>query len=150
MSQDNSSLGAQTHQTEGDAVMVMSKCKRTALTTFAALSVALLVGGAPEMVHADVGGNTGKSQAEEGTWSVLSGSTLRSTLEGWSNVSGWTLVWDSPYDYRIKASVTFRDDFQNSVGRLVDSIHQANPDLSATIYRGNRVIHITSDALTSD
>ncbi|MFX4300147.1 toxin co-regulated pilus biosynthesis Q family protein [Pseudosulfitobacter pseudonitzschiae] len=118
--------------------------------SLATLSLTLALGLFPAISHADVGQSRNVPQMQADVWSALSGSTLRTTLEGWAGVSGWTLIWDSPYDYRIQASATFRDTFENSVGRLVDSIHQANPDINAILYRGNRVLHITSDALTSD
>jgi hypothetical protein len=77
-----------------------------------------------------------------GKWAVLAGSSLRGTLQGWAAAAGWTLVWDSPVDYQIRASVTFTGDFLEAVGRLVDAVYETNPELSATLYRGNRTIHV--------
>jgi|AACY02.3.fsa_nt_gi hypothetical protein len=75
-------------------------------------------------------------------WAVMSGSELRSTLEGWSRVAGWTLVWDSPIDYRLRASARFEGSFEEAIARFVDAVHQTNPELRVTLYRGNRVIHV--------
>jgi hypothetical protein len=112
------------------------------------------MGLTPIAAHADVGGSIETSAEpaakQTGVWSALAGSTLKTTLEGWTRVSGWTLVWDTPYDYEMDASATFQDDFMNSVGRLVDVVHQKNPDVNAVLYKGNRVIYVTSDELTSD
>lgn len=77
-------------------------------------------------------------------WAVMSGSELRSTLEGWSRVAGWTLVWDSPIDYRLRASARFEGSFEEAIARFVDAVHQTNPELRVTLYRGNRVIHVES------
>lgn len=77
-----------------------------------------------------------------GQWAVLAGSSLKQTLQGWADAAGWSLVWDNPVDYKVRASVTFSGDFLDSVGRLVDAVYQTNPELAATIYRGNRVIHV--------
>lgn len=118
--------------------------------SFATLSLALALGMFPAISFADVGQPRSVPQLQTDVWSALSGSTLRTTLEGWAAVTGWTLIWDSPYDYKVEASATFRDTFENSVGRLVDSMSQANPELNAILYRGNRVLHVTSDDLTSD
>ena len=81
-------------------------------------------------------------------WAVMAGSTLKSTLEGWSRNASpeWSVIWDNPTDYRMRASATFYGSFEDAVGRLVDAVHQSNPELSVTLYRGNRVIHV--DALT--
>jgi len=85
---------------------------------------------------------------ETDAWAALAGSTLKSTLEGWARIAEpeWSVIWDNPTDYRIRASATFYGSFEDTVGRLVDAVHQSNPELSVTLYRGNRVIHV--DALT--
>lgn len=122
--------------------------------TLTAIPILACIGLAPISAMADVGGtfeNTAQPvSGQSGVWSALAGSTLKTTLEGWTRVSGWTLIWDSPFDYEMDASATFQDDFMNSVGRLIDVVHQKNPDVNATIYKGNRVIYVTSDELTSD
>lgn len=84
------------------------------------------------------------------TWVVMAGSSLKDTLEGWTRVSGWTLIWDSPVDYRMRASVTFHGGFEESASRLIDSIYNNNPELMATFHRGNRVLHIENQPLSSN
>jgi hypothetical protein len=87
------------------------------------------------------GGSTAPIVQQE-IWGVMSGSSLKGTIEGWARVSGWTIVWDNPVDYRIRASATFQGGFEEAVARLVDAIHQGSPELTVTLYRGNRVIHV--------
>lgn len=87
---------------------------------------------------------------QEGVWAVMSGSSLKSTLEGWARATDWKIVWDNPVDYRIRASATFYGDFEEAVGRLVDAIYQNNPNLSVTMYRGNKVLHVEDMPLTSN
>lgn len=84
----------------------------------------------------------------EGRWAVMSGATLKATLEGWSRVSGWTLIWDNPIDYRIRASAVFEGDFETAVRSLVDAVHLVHPSLSATLYRGNRVVHVAHTGMS--
>lgn len=84
--------------------------------------------------------------AQNEIWAVLSGGSLKGTIEGWSRVSGWTVVWDNPVDYRIRASATFQGGFEQAVAGLVDAIHQASPELTVTLYRGNRVLHVEDAA----
>lgn len=75
-------------------------------------------------------------------WAVMSGASLKSTIEGWARSSGWTVIWDNPFDYRIRASTTFHGGFEEAVARLIDAIHQNSPEMTVTLYRGNRVIHV--------
>lgn len=79
-------------------------------------------------------------------WVVGAGSTLKSTLEHWIAIekNEWSVIWDNPTDYRMRDSVTFYGGFEDAVGRLIDAIHQGNPELSVTLYRGNKVIHVDS------
>lgn len=84
--------------------------------------------------------------AQNEIWAVLSGGSLKGTIEGWARVSGWTVVWDNPVDYRIRASATFQGGFEQAVAGLVDAIHQASPELTVTLYRGNRVLHVEDAA----
>ena len=75
-------------------------------------------------------------------WAAMSGSDLKSTLDGWSRAVGWTLVWDSPVNYRLRASAQFGGDFETAVASLVNTIHRSSPEVLVTLYRGNRVVHV--------
>lgn len=103
----------------------------------AALTASLMAGP----VMADVGGHL-SSVTPRGSFAVMANSSLRTTLEGWSRSSGWTLIWDQEGDYQIRASAVFPGDFEAAVIDLVDSIHLDNPELSVVLYRGNRVVHV--------
>lgn len=120
-------------------------------TLLAALCVLTgLFGGA---AMADVGGSSGPAMARAGVngdWAVMAGTSLKTTLEGWARAAGWTLVWDNPTDYRLRASASFRGGFEEVVGRLIDSIYQEYPDITATLYRGNKVLHVREQTLTSN
>lgn len=93
---------------------------------------------------ADAGG-TGSGEPPVRTargWAAMSGSDLKGTLDGWARAAGWTLVWDSPVNYRLRASAQFGGDFETAVASLVDTIHRSNPEVLVTMYRGNRVVHV--------
>jgi type IV pili sensor histidine kinase/response regulator len=75
-------------------------------------------------------------------WAALSGSTLRETLESWSGPAGWTVIWDSDLDYRLRASEVYTGGYVAAVQKLADSIHRTNPELQVTLYSGNRVVHV--------
>ena len=77
-----------------------------------------------------------------GAWAVLAGGDLRATLEAWAQGAGWTVVWDSPLNYRLRASARYGGGFEEAVRGLVDAIHLSNPELRVTLYLGNRVLHV--------
>ena len=108
------------------------------------------IGMTPTPVLADVGGKPGIATPQDGKWAVMSGASLQTTLEGWSRAAGWTMIWDNPIDYRLRASASFSGGFEEAVGRLVDSIYQSNPEITVTLYRGNKVLHMQEQTLTSN
>lgn len=127
----------------------MSEMRRSRLfPTLArsALVPALLLIAAP--AHPETAASTSAESpvVHREVWAVLSGGSLKATIEGWARISGWTVVWDNPVDYRIRASTTFHGDFEEAVARLVDAIHQGSPELTVTLYRGNRVLHVEDAA----
>ncbi|MCW3782569.1 toxin co-regulated pilus biosynthesis Q family protein [Defluviimonas salinarum] len=120
---------------------------RIGLAALAAVALSGLAGTA----SADVGAiSAAPAATTQDQWVVMAGTSLKSTLEGWTRVSGWTLIWDSPVDYRMRASATFSGGFEESASRLIDSIYNGNPELMATFHRGNRVLHIENQPLSSN
>ena len=95
---------------------------------------------------ADSGGTGARAPAVRNAhgWAAMSGSDLKSTLDGWSRAAGWTLVWDSPVNYRLRASAQFGGNFETAVASLVNTIHRSSPEVLVTLYRGNRVVHVQS------
>jgi len=82
-------------------------------------------------------------------WVVMAGSTFKDTLTGWTASIGWSLVWDLPGDYAIRASAAFPGSFEDAVILLSDAIYDHNPDFQVTIYRGNRVVHVRESSPSS-
>lgn len=120
--------------------------KFLALALLAASTVATAV---PAMADTGAAGRAEQIGAQN-RWIVMAGASLKDTLEGWSMVSGWTIIWDSPIDYRMRASATFNGGFEESASRLIDTIYLDNPELSAKFHRGNKVLHIQNAPLTSN
>jgi hypothetical protein len=128
----------------------MTSNRRHALKVFAASCATLLTLSTASM--ADSGDPSREGGLGDGAWAVLAGSTLKSTLEGWARITEpqWEVIWDNPTDYRIRASATFYGTFEDAVGRLVDAVHQSNPELSVTLYRGNKVIHVETLTISNE
>ena len=116
-----------------------------------ALAVMLGVGAAPQPAAADVGGTvSGQVVRQNGSWAVIKGAYLKATMEGWCREAGWDLIWDSSSDYQLGASAAFHEGFEGAVTHLIDSIYIDNPEITATLYRGNKVLHIEERSLTSN
>ncbi len=106
---------------------------------------------APAPAKADGGAQvSGMVVKKGGAYAVIKGSYLKATLEGWCREAGWDLIWDSSSDYQLGASAAFHQDFEGAVTSLIDSIYFNNPEITATLYRGNKVLHIEERSLTSN
>jgi hypothetical protein len=77
----------------------------------------------------------------------MSGATVKTTLEGWARVQGWTVVWDDRSDYLVQGSAVLRGDFEQAVAQLFDIADDANPSLAFTLYQGNATLHVSSGSL---
>lgn len=80
------------------------------------------------------------------TWVVEPAEYLRTIMEDWAESAGWTLVWNSDYDYPMQAGAKFYGDFLEATGELVRSLKDARPALTVSFYKGNRVVVITNEA----
>ena len=113
------------------------------------LAAALTAGAVlilPLAGHADTG--SGREIASDQSWVVRADTTLQTTLMNWAAREGWDLVWDAKNDYRIRASADLGADFLSAVRALSDAVNMTSPDLTVTLYLGNRVIHVRDTILT--
>lgn len=118
--------------------------KRRSILPAALMAGALLL---PAQVALSDSGS-GRPAQPDLSWSVRAESTLHTTLENWSAREGWELIWDAKNDYRIRASADLGSDFLAAVRALADAVHMTSPDLTVTLYLGNRVIHVRDTILT--
>ena len=126
-----------------------SMLKRLPAACCAALTAASMA-LAPVPAQADVSAGSEPVVRIGDSWVILAGSSLKSTLEGWTRAAGWTLVWDSPIDFRVRASASYKGSFKASATALLDSINRENPELAPQFYNGNKVLHVSSNPLTSN
>lgn len=77
-------------------------------------------------------------------WEAKSGKTLRAILQEWSEEAGWALAWQSEHDYPVRASASFYGDFETASSNLIRAFSIAIPPVRGTIYRGNRVLVVSS------
>ncbi len=128
-----------------DLADVGEKMRKNTRAFFAqAMLVATVTAAGGAMADAPSGRNL---QVSAG-WVVAAGATLEGTLRDWTGREGWTLVWESQRDYRFRASASLGPDFLSAVRDLADAISQTSPDLTVTLYLGNRVVHVRDTGLT--
>ena len=97
-----------------------------------------------EQALAAFGEGTMAGPEEVPAWTALGGSTLRQTLDEWSGQSGWVIAWETELDYPLRASAEFYGDFETAAGNLIRAFSRAQPPVRATVFKGNRVIVVTS------
>ena len=79
-------------------------------------------------------------------WAVMAEASLRSSLQGWANAAGWTVFWDGPFDYRLRVSASFSGNFEEAIIALVRAVRLSEPGIAVTLYRGNKVVYVRTDA----
>ena len=77
-------------------------------------------------------------------FAVNPGQMLQPVLADWAACAGWTLVWNSEYDYRIEASASFSGEFIDASTSLVQAMSEARPTITVDFYKGNRVIVVSN------
>lgn len=70
--------------------------------------------------------------------------SLRTNIERWAKLAGYTLVWKADVDYAVDAPLTLPDNysFEQAVTHVMDAYWDSTHTLTATLYR-NRVLVIT-------
>lgn len=119
------------------------------MSTVRKIAIAAVLAVLGPAAQADTGA-TGTPHVYTSGWAVMAGTSLKSALEGWCRAAGWTLIWDSPVDYRLRASANFSGGFEEAGSRLIDAIYADNPEIVANFHRINRVVHIRHDPLSSN
>lgn len=77
-------------------------------------------------------------------FSVSPGQMLHPVLADWADCAGWTLVWNSEYDYRIEAAATFHGEFIDATTDLVKAMADARPTVTVDFYKGNHVVVVSN------
>jgi type IV pili sensor histidine kinase/response regulator len=78
-------------------------------------------------------------------WTASDGAPLSTTLTGWAQRAGWTVVWETDDDFRLAAGATLDGDFQTAAGGLIEAFSHARPRLRAIFYAGNRVLRVWTE-----
>lgn len=76
-------------------------------------------------------------------WEISRGKMLRSLMEGWTAVAGYTLIWRANHDYEMQSSSTFFGDFVSAVKSFFAALQANGIALRVTIYQGNKVMEVS-------
>lgn len=87
----------------------------------------------------------GAPAAVGGTWVAKKDQTLRGVLAEWAQRAGWTVTYQSGFEYRLEAPATFGGDFIQASGDLLRSMQSAKPAVTGTFYKANHVLVIAND-----
>ncbi|WP_440030236.1 toxin co-regulated pilus biosynthesis Q family protein [Chromobacterium amazonense] len=74
------------------------------------------------------------------SWKIRSGVDLKTQLDEWASLAGWSVIWDSEYSYEMENQATFSGNFIEVVSELFISLRTMSPRLYPVLYRGNRVL----------
>jgi len=77
-------------------------------------------------------------------FSVTSGQMLHPVLAEWASKSGWTVIWETEYDYRIEANASFNGNFVEAVTQIVTAMAEARPAITVDFYQGNNVAVVSN------
>lgn len=81
-------------------------------------------------------------------YSVRVGDDLREVLSRWTRAAGWTLVWNSSYEFQIAGSANFASNFVDAAGALLAAMQEARPSPVGDLYRANCVL-VINDGLSA-
>lgn len=84
----------------------------------------------------------GSGQKSTAVWSLPAGGSLRTTLEEWAEKAGWSVVWNSVYEYPIQAGADFHGSFIEATTTVIESMASVKPSVKAAFYKKNRVLVI--------
>jgi hypothetical protein len=78
-------------------------------------------------------------------WAATVDASLSTTLTGWAQRAGWTVVWETDDDFRLAAGATLEGDFPTAAGGLIEAFSHARPRLRAVFYAGNKVLRVWTE-----
>ncbi len=85
------------------------------------------------------GGDFGKS------WEILGGTMLKTNMENWAALAGYSLIWNPANDYELRSSATFYGDYIQAMQEFFAQLQASGLALRVNIYQGNHVTEISDN-----
>ncbi|WP_321876065.1 toxin co-regulated pilus biosynthesis Q family protein [Burkholderia cenocepacia] len=82
------------------------------------------------------------NQAAQAQWRLLQGTSLHEGLKLWTDSMNYELVWDAPYDFPIRASLSFSGDLVGAITQLFDAYRLADRPLQVDIYEEQHLVRV--------
>jgi hypothetical protein len=105
-------------------------------TDSANLAAAAVSAAPPPPAHSSPPAVVSRAIQEE--WTATDGASLNTTLTGWAQRAGWTVVWETDDDFRLAAGGVLDGDFPTAAGGLTEAFSHARPRLRAMFPTGPR------------
>ena len=79
----------------------------------------------------------------EQQWEIQKGRLLRSQMEGWAAIAGYSLIWNAQHDYEMRSNAMFTGSFLDAVRAFYAALQANGLALRVTIYEGNKVMEVS-------
>ena len=117
------------------AVATQTAGRASTLPGSLSAALAVTIRTAPPAVH---------ERVAPPVWRIRPRVELREQLDDWAARAGWTLIWDSEYDYLPNLQARFDGEFIVAVTALFEALHDVHPPLYPVLYQGNQVLLVKS------
>ncbi len=79
------------------------------------------------------------------SWEILGGTMLKTNMENWAALAGYSLVWNPANDYELRSSATFYGDYIQAMKEFFAQLQASGLALRVNIYQGNHVTEISDN-----
>ena len=80
---------------------------------------------------------------EASLWEIHKDEMLRSQMEAWAAVGGYSLIWNAQHDYEMRSHATFSGSFIEAIKSFFAALQANGLALRVTIYQGNKVMEVS-------
>ncbi|EAV3919150.1 toxin co-regulated pilus biosynthesis Q family protein [Salmonella enterica] len=79
---------------------------------------------------------------QDGQWASQGGDSLKNTVYRWSQLAGYKVVWDAPYDFPIMANVILSGSYESALTELFNAYAESERPLKVDIFHSQKLVHI--------
>ena len=83
-------------------------------------------------------------------WDLFADRTLSENFEIWAKKAGWSLSWQSIYDYPVTHDARIMGTIKNAFTEVLEPISKTSKPLSIVFHKGNKVIEVVDGGYKKD